>query len=127
MGVELYAFRFRHPVTGRWVTARYKDTIEDIAATHAEWEIIGPAEVRTPIGESFNPYRVVPHAELKRLEEVAPQISPHLERPPAIDSFERVLALLFLRRYVTYCARRGRLAQMQGAAVLYRQVAEVRL
>ena len=33
--------------------------------------------------------------------------------------------MLFLRRYVTYCARRRRYSQMQGAADLYRALAPV--
>ena len=49
----------------------------------------------------------------ERMFEPPPQINPHLQRPPAIDSVERFLTTLFLRRYVTYCARRRRYAQMQ--------------
>jgi len=67
---------------------------------------------------SFHPYPLVAHADVMRLSEQAPQINPHLEQPPAIDALERFLVALFLRRYVTYCARRGRFAQMQGAARL---------
>jgi len=33
--------------------------------------------------------KVLPHAELMRISERAPQINPHLERPPAIDATER--------------------------------------
>ena len=126
MAVELFPFRYRDPLTGRWVKARYRATPEEIAARHTEWEITGPAEMRSPIGSAFNPYRVVPHAELKRLEEPTPQINPHLERPPAINAGECFLTALFLRRYVTYCARRRRYAQMQGAASLYREIAMAR-
>jgi hypothetical protein len=43
-----------------------------------------------------------------------------VERQPLLGSDERYLVLLFLRRYVTYCARRRRYAQMQGAARLFR-------
>ena len=82
----------------------------------------GPAEVRTPIGGAFNSYRLVPHAEMKRLQEPAPQINPHLERPPAVDATECLLVTLFLGRYVTYSARRRRYAQMQGAAQLHREI-----
>jgi hypothetical protein len=121
--MELYPFRYRDPLTGRWVKARYKATPEEIAARHAEWEIVGPAEVRSSIGGSFQPYRVVPHAELTRLEEPPPQINPHRERPPAIDAGECFLTALFLRRYVTYCARRGQYAEMQAAAHLHAKVA----
>ena len=34
----------------------------------------------------------------------------------ALDRLERFLVLVFLRRYVTYCARRRRYAAMNGAA-----------
>jgi hypothetical protein len=60
------------------------------------------------------------------LQELAPQINPHLDRPPEIDAAECFLTALFLRRYVTYCARRRRYAQMQGAALLYREIAMAR-
>jgi hypothetical protein len=49
-----------------------------------------------------------------RIEELQPQLA----QPPAIDDSEAFLVGLFLRRYVTYCARRGRYAQMSGAARL---------
>ena len=45
-------------------------------------------------------------------------LHPQLTQPPAIDDFEPFLVGLFLRRYVTYCARRQRYAQMEGAARL---------
>jgi hypothetical protein len=82
---------------------------------HAEWEIAGPAEVRLPIRGSFHPYCAVPHVDVKRLEEPAPQINPHLERPSTLDAVEYFLTSLFLQRYVTYCARHRRYAQTQGA------------
>ena len=45
------------------------------------------------------------------------------ERPPELqptmDALEVFLVRLFLRRYVTYCARRQRYAAMDGAARLY--------
>lgn len=101
MTLELFPFRYRDPLTGRWVKARYKATRQEIAARHVEWEITGPAEVRSPIGAAFHPYRVVPHAEVTRLQEPSPQMNPHRERPPAIDAGECFLTTLFLRRYVT--------------------------
>ena len=123
--LERYPFRYRDALTGRWTRARYKATREEIVARHAEWEITGPAEIRSAAGGSFNPYRVVAHAELKRMQERPPQVNPHCERPPAIDASECFLAALFLRRYVSYCARRGRYSQMQGATQLYREIATV--
>jgi hypothetical protein len=120
----LYPFRYRDELTGKWVKARYLAELHDIETRHAEWQIVGPPEVRelAPNARYFHPYRLVPHADLMRLSEAPPQLNPHLERPPAIDTVERFLVALFLRRYVTYCARRGRLAQMQGAARLRREV-----
>ena len=44
------------------------------------------------------------------------ELQPHLAMPPRIDTEERYLLRLFLRRYVTWCARQRRFAQMQGAA-----------
>jgi hypothetical protein len=42
--------------------------------------------------------------------------------PVGIDTFEAFLACLFLRRYVTWCARSRRYAQMNGAARLWESV-----
>ena len=39
--------------------------------------------------------------------------------PPRIDATERYLLRVFLRRYITYCARRRRFAAMKGAARLF--------
>jgi len=61
---------------------------------------------------------------LRRLEEPPLTINPHLDRPPGMDRMECMLARLFLRRYVTYCARRRRYAEMQGAALLHWDVSE---
>jgi hypothetical protein len=48
---------------------------------------------------------------------------PPVEQPPPIeDQLERFLLLLFLRRYVTYCARRRRFVAMNGAAKLFAEV-----
>jgi hypothetical protein len=118
----LFSFRYRHPVSGRWVMARYKATREDIAARYVEWETIGPPEFRSAPGKHFSPYRITSHNELMRMTEQPPVINPHLLRPPDVDTVERFLVSLFLRRYVTYCARRNRLSAMQGAATLYREL-----
>jgi hypothetical protein len=52
-------------------------------------------------------------------------IHPQREMPPAIDKVERFLALVFLRRHVTYCMRRRQYAQAQGAAKLHREIARI--
>ena len=44
----------------------------------------------------------------------------------AIDGLERFLLLVFLRRYVTYCARRRRFAAMNGAARLFAELRNLR-
>ncbi len=114
----LYPFRFRDPLTGKWVRARYKASRSDLEKRYAEWEITGPGEMRHDVGGSFNPHRkLIAHDELKRVSE------PPLELHPNLDGAELSLVRLFLRRYVTYCARRGRYAQMNGAANLLKEIA----
>ena len=53
--------------------------------------------------------------------ELPPHMHPHRE-PPGLDDMERFLADVFLRRYATYCVRRKRFAQAQGAATLWREL-----
>lgn len=122
--LELFPFRYREPFTGKWVKARYRAEPHEIAARYKEWEITGPPEIREvdPNARYFTPWKVLPHADLMRMEEPAPELQPHLARPPAIDELEACLATLFLRRYVTYCARRGRYSQMQGASRLHGEI-----
>ena len=116
--LELFPFRYRDRVTGRWVKARYVAERLEIAARYTEWEIIGAPEVRDldPSAHHFTPWQVMPHADLMRMESRRQRWSrTWLSR---IDEREAFLTTLFLRRYVTYCARRKRYAQMQGAARL---------
>jgi len=123
MALTLFPFRYRDAATGKWVRARYKATVEEIAQRHAQWEITGPAESRSGNAAMFRPhYRIVAHAELKRLEDAAPVLDPHRASPPAIDPLEADLVRTFLRRYVRYCARTRRYAAMQGAARLYAEL-----
>jgi hypothetical protein len=37
--IELFAFRFRDPRTGKWVRARYRATRAELAARYREWEV----------------------------------------------------------------------------------------
>jgi hypothetical protein len=127
MPLLLFPFRYRDARTGKWVRARYKAEVHVIAERFAEWEIIGPAEQREANPVGFNPYRNITHSELKRLQEAAPEINPHHAKPPAIDRVECFLLAVFLRRYVTYCARRRRYAQMEGAARLHREIETIGL
>ena len=115
MTLELYPFRYRDPLSGKWVRARYVAERRAIAARYAEWEIIGPPEIRTDSGDGyFSPFLATRQ-----------QSSTNIEQEPNPDGDELRLVLLFLRRYVTYCARRKRYAQMQGAARLYKQLQTV--
>jgi hypothetical protein len=116
--LELYPFRFRDPRTGKWVCARYRATLAEIEARYREWEIDGAAEIRGDARvQMFHPAAPT---------EKPPQFQPHLEAPPSIEATERFLVQLFLRRDITWCARRRRFAQMEGAARLSREVFAVR-
>jgi len=118
MAPDLYPFRYRDPVTGKWVRARYRATVENIAARHATWEITGPVSRPSPPSSGFDPFRkLVSHADWARLTEPAATLERTLD-----DALERALVQTFLRRYVTYCARRGRFAAMNGAAALLRSL-----
>ena len=123
--LELFPFRYRESFTGKWVKARYRAERHEIAARYNEWEIIGPPEIRDvdPNARYFTPWKVVPHTELMRMEEPPLELQPHLAQPRRIDEREAFLTTLFLRRYVTYCVRRKRYAQMQGATRLLHSVA----
>jgi len=111
--IELFPFRYRDPRTGRWTRARYVATREEIAKRYAEWEIAGPAGIRDvdPDARAFTPhasFKLMMDAELRRYSERPPEVQ------PAIDAVEAFLLAVFLRRYVTYCARRGRFSAMKG-------------
>jgi hypothetical protein len=115
---ELFAFRYRDSRTGKWVRARYRAARYEIETRYTKWEIIGPAEMRDvdPDARYFTPHSHPLDAELRRYSERPPELR------PAIDAAEAFLLAVFLRRYVTYCARRRRFAAMNGAAKLYVEV-----
>jgi hypothetical protein len=121
--LRLYPFKYRDPISGTWIKARYKATLDDLAARYAEWMIAGEPEVRGNIpSSSFNPYRWTDGA-------VTHPSGPDVELLPSgrgvklgFDSLEVFLVGVFLRCYVTYCARQRRFAAMQGAADLLRRV-----
>ena len=116
--LELFPSHYRDPRTGKWNRARYVATREEIAARYTEWEIIGPAEIRDvdPGARYFTPHKPLPDAALRRDSERPPELQ------PAIDAAEAFLLAVFLRRYVTYCARRRNYAAMNGAAQLFAEV-----
>jgi hypothetical protein len=73
---------------------------------------------RDPDARYFAPhFNAMMKAELRRFRERPPELQ------PAIDALEAHLVRVFLRRYVTYCARRRRFAAMNGAARLYAEFA----
>ena len=118
MAPDLYPFRYRDPVTGRWVRARYRAAVQDIRARYATWEITGPVSRPASAARGFDPFRkLVSHAEWARMNEPPAMLVSALE-----DALERALVQAFLRRYVTYCARRRRFAAMHGAAALLRSL-----
>jgi hypothetical protein len=129
----LYPFRFFDPIRRRWIRARYFAKRHVIESSYAQWKITGLPEIRsgTPV-MMFGPWASLapwPSAHLPPIEEPPPDHGPTpdpppVEQPPPIeDQLEHFLLLLFLRRYITYCARRRRFAAMNGAA---RVLAEVR-
>jgi hypothetical protein len=51
-----HPYRFRDPLTSKWIRARYRVERDAIAARYATWEIIGPAEIRRPLDAPFTPW-----------------------------------------------------------------------
>lgn len=116
MPVVIYPFRKRDPITGKWYRARWKASLEEIARLGGV--VDGPPDVREHLGATsgFQVHRP-PDPRDDELE-----LHPQRAHPPAIDASERYLAALFLRRYATYCTRRRRFAQAQGAAMLFAEL-----
>lgn len=78
--------------------------LHEIATRYVEWEITGPPEIRNGSSDGhFTPY-----------SRTKQPIATNVDRDPIPDRDERRLVLLFLRRYVSYCARRKRYAQMEA-------------
>ena len=119
--VELFPFRYRDPRTGKWIRARYRAEWREIEKRYVEFEIAGPPEIRDvdPEARYFSPhasFKAMMSAELKRHGERPPELQ------PAIDAAEAFLVLTFLRRYVTYCARRRRFAANERGGAAARSV-----
>jgi hypothetical protein len=93
--LELFPFRYRDPRTGKWVRARYVAELHEIAARYAEWEIVGPPEIRNvdPDARYFAPhFNVMMNAEMRRFRERPPELQ------PAIDALEVFLVRPYVRR-----------------------------
>ena len=115
---EVFPFRYRDPLTGKRIRARYMAELHVIAECYAEWELTGPAEIRTPIEGWLNPFR----GPTMHMAHLPVNEDRTVEQTSIDDPLECFLVLLFLRRYVTYCARRRRFAQMEGAARLHAEI-----
>jgi hypothetical protein len=98
---------------------RYVATQQEIAERYPDgWEIIRPSEICevNPDARYFTPHRSPLDTAIRRYNERPPELQ------PAIDTAEAFLLAVFLRRYVTYCARRQQFAAMNGAARLLRDL-----
>ena len=133
---ELFPFRYRCPRTGKWQHARYKAERHEIAERYPQgWEITGEPMVigGNPDGQMFSPFRnpsarshlpagEPPQNDPPRPEnepgkdppvKEPPTPEPPVEEPPSEDpatlsDLERFLLAVFVRRYITQCARRRR-------------------
>jgi hypothetical protein len=106
--------------SGKWKRARHLATREEIAARHAagEWQITGPPEIRSdePVRMFSLDQKSNTGFPLLQIVDVSPEVE------PVVTDAERLLLCLFLRRYVTWCARSRRFAAMDGAARLHREI-----
>ena len=129
--------------------ARYLAERSEIAARYAEWETTGQAaNLDVDAGaRAFSPHRNLATRSHLPVEEPPPRDPPRPEKEPGedpplkeppetdppvkeppsegpatLERVERMLLLVFLRRYVTYCARRHRFASMNGAAHLFAEL-----
>ena|SRR5438874_1020087 len=79
----LYPFRFFDPARRRWIRARYVVERYVIESSYAQWEIIGPPEIRSGSATMFSP-----SAALKPLTNRRAHLPPIDEPPveqPSID------------------------------------------
>ena len=69
---ELFPFRYRNPLTGKWVKARYRAEQHEIAQRFAEFEIIGPPETREvdPGARSFALHKTEAPSSIQNLGEM---------------------------------------------------------
>jgi hypothetical protein len=128
MSLTVYAFRYRSPRTKKWVLARYMATPVEIAASYAEWELVGAGEMRQPMGYNYFAPSATPTVDLvapkpRPLGQRFLELGPHRRRPPGIDASERRLVGVFLRRLIVWEARRHRFEQVRNAVDLLAEVA----
>jgi hypothetical protein len=77
--LQLFPFRYRDELTGKWVRARYVAERHVIAERYKEWEITGPPEIRGDPDEGY--FRPHPPPAQKPLGNV--QRAPGLDRTSA--------------------------------------------
>jgi hypothetical protein len=110
---RLYPFRKQDPLTLKWYRARWKASLEEIAA-HG-WKVDGPPMI---IGAHGDTSAFMSNARADpRPQPPMPDLA-----PPDLRDDELWLARLFLRRYVTWCARRGQEARARHASTLWRHL-----
>jgi hypothetical protein len=57
----IYAFRYRHERTGKWVQARYRAELDEIRVRYGEWAVVGqPMIIEPDAAAPFNPFRAPP-------------------------------------------------------------------
>jgi len=129
LSLVLYRFRFFDAASGRWVLARHRAELHVIAKRYARWQLVGEPEIRrndtigwfSPHHDGSAPVRAAEQSTQIEMPDAA--IGCDVETSPSIvGDTERFLVLLFLRRYIAWCARRRRYASMEGAAKLSRSV-----
>ena len=92
-----------------------------IASRYEKWEITGPPEIRSGDPTIFNPWaKLAPRPAQVPVKEPPPDEDPPAKEPPAkeptvkepppldpptLQELERFLVVVFLRRYVAWCAR----------------------
>ena len=119
--------RRTEPLPQRWplantmaVSHHWNASLAEIESHDGDWVVDGPPVTYINLGATSNfqvERRPVVHDD-------CPLMHPQRESPPGIEQLERFLAGVFLRRYVTYCVRRRRYAQAQGAAGLWRELTQ---
>lgn len=110
---RLYPFRKQDPLTLKWYRARWKAPLEEIAA-HG-WKVDGPPMIIGRYGHTSG------FMDSGREDSRPPPPVSDLALPKPSDD-ERWLVTLFLRRYVTWCARRGHDLRATQAALLWREM-----
>ncbi len=114
MAAARYPFRKQDPLTGKWYRARWKASLDEIAANG--WKVDGPPETSTSFGDTSGFMQ-------REGTDQRPPAPFHNLAGARLSEEERRLARAFLRRYVTYCARRGMALQAQNAARLWQLLA----